>query len=117
MLLAMPCLEISHHWRWHGHRNDDRGLDRGDRQNWVRRAVYAKIFLEPSRVLLIKDGRINYQGMRREHFTRGELTEQLRIQGAENIAEVKRMYIEPNGQVSVINIPKLDSTGESTLDE
>lgn len=78
---------------------------------------FTRRFLEPSRVLLIKDGKINHQGMRQEHFTRGELMEQLRIQGIERIGDVKRMYIESNGQVSVIKMSNPDKTGESTLED
>jgi len=78
---------------------------------------FTRKFLEPSRVLLIKDGKINHHGMRKEHFTRGELMEQLRIHGIERIGDVKRMYIESNGQVSVIKMSNPDKTGESTLED
>lgn len=77
---------------------------------------FTRKFLEPSRVLLIKDGRINHSGMRQEHFTRGELMEQLRINGVEHIGEVRRMYIESNGQVSVVKMTPGERRGESTLD-
>lgn len=78
---------------------------------------FTRKFLEPSRVLLIRDGKINHQGMRQEHFTRGELMEQLRIHGIERIGEVRRMYIESNGQVSIIKMTNPENLGESSIEE
>ncbi len=58
--------------------------------------------LEPSRVLLVADGRINRRGMQQEMLTRGELYQHLRLKGIDDICEVKRMYIESNGEISVL---------------
>ena len=74
-------------------------------------------FLEPSRVLLISDGRLNHQGMRKEHVTRGELLEQLRLNGITKISDVRRMYIESNGQISVITRDPASNPKDSTLEE
>ena len=85
------------------------------------RAAYYSPFihklLEPERVCLVKDGRILRSGLRNEHIGRGELMEQLRLQGIESIDEVKRAYIEANGQFSVIKAGKDVPEASSTLAE
>ncbi|WP_397475295.1 DUF421 domain-containing protein [Pusillimonas sp.] len=85
-----------------------------------RAAYYSPFFrrlLEPERVCLIKDGRILRAGLRSEHIGRGELMEQLRLKGVESIDEVKRAYIEANGQFSVIKTGDDVSKASSTLAE
>ncbi|MDX3895988.1 DUF421 domain-containing protein [Pusillimonas sp.] len=82
------------------------------------RAAYYSPFvhrlLEPDRVCLIRDGRIIRSGLRSEHIGRGELMEQLRLKGIESVADVKRAYLEANGEFSVIktgdDVPKESST-------
>lgn len=82
-----------------------------------RAAYYSPLvhrLLEPNRVCLIRDGRIIHAGLRSEHIGRGELMEQLRLKGIESVADVKRAYLEPNGEFSVIktgeDVPKESST-------
>ena len=62
-------------------------------------------WLEPSRVCLVKHGRLVPHGMQQEHLTRTELIEQLRLQGIEDLGQVRRAYLESNGQFSVIREP------------
>ncbi|MDQ3896570.1 MAG: DUF421 domain-containing protein [Actinomycetota bacterium] len=52
--------------------------------------------------LLIENGKPNRKVMRREFMTDEEVASMLRLQGIEDIAEVKRAHIEPNGMVSVV---------------
>jgi len=59
-------------------------------------------FLNPPPLLLVKNGRIVERHMRRELITQDELMSQLRQQGVEFIADVKKAYIEPDGRVSII---------------
>lgn len=59
-------------------------------------------FFAPERVLLVKDGKIQRRGMRREYVTRDELMEELHIQGIEDLSEVRRAYMESTGKVSVL---------------
>lgn len=56
----------------------------------------------PPPLLLVEDGRILPGNMRQEMITREELMSQLRQQGVEDLAEVKRAFIEGDGRVSVI---------------
>lgn len=58
--------------------------------------------LHPSPLELICEGRLNLRNMRKELITREELMTQLREQGVEHVEDVKRAYIEGDGQISVI---------------
>src|SRR5690606_34826650 len=52
--------------------------------------------------LLIRDGRPNLRAMRREFLSMDELMTQLRLHGIEDVGDVRRAYIEPNGEISII---------------
>ncbi|MBU4611113.1 DUF421 domain-containing protein [Achromobacter sp. GG226] len=71
-------------------------------------------FIEPSRVCLVRDGRIVASGMRREHLTRSELMEQLRLKGVASLGELRRVYLEANGEFSIIR-RDAPTAGQSTL--
>jgi uncharacterized membrane protein YcaP (DUF421 family) len=59
-------------------------------------------FITPPPMPLIQDGRMVRRNMRQELITAEELMEHLREQGIEDIAEVKKAYLEGDGQISVI---------------
>ncbi|GAA1134109.1 DUF421 domain-containing protein [Citricoccus alkalitolerans] len=61
---------------------------------------------------LIENGRLNRRAMRREFMAETEVTSQLRLHGIEDIHEVERAYIEPNGMISVI--PRQDTETTDT---
>jgi uncharacterized membrane protein YcaP (DUF421 family) len=55
------------------------------------------------RVLLIKDGEIQPEGMRRGSITEADLSQALRIQTNQtDPARVQRAYLERNGQISIV---------------
>jgi uncharacterized membrane protein YcaP (DUF421 family) len=58
--------------------------------------------LRPEPLPLIKNGRLIHHNLRREMITREELLAQLREQGIEDVAEVTKVYLEADGQISVI---------------
>ena len=58
-------------------------------------------FFEPRRILLIKDGKLQRRGMRREYVSEDELMEELRLHEINNVAEVLYAYIESTGDISV----------------
>jgi len=58
--------------------------------------------LEPDRVCLVRDGCLQRRGMRSEYITRGELMEELRLKGIDDLAQVRRAYMESTGEISVI---------------
>ncbi|MCD0502185.1 DUF421 domain-containing protein [Bordetella petrii] len=74
-------------------------------------------WLEPERVCLVRDGRVLVHGLRREHVSRSELMEQLRLKGIDNLQMVRRAYLESTGEFSVIRAPGDPQDGQSTLQE
>ncbi|PLC48176.1 hypothetical protein CR159_19460 [Pollutimonas subterranea] len=58
--------------------------------------------LAPDRICLIKDGVMQKRGMRKEHVTEDELMSELRLKGIDDIAKVRRAYIEEAGDISVL---------------
>jgi uncharacterized membrane protein YcaP (DUF421 family) len=53
---------------------------------------------------VIENGRLNRRTMRAEMITPEELMSQLRLQGIEDMAVVKRAFIEGNGELSVVRV-------------
>ena len=58
-------------------------------------------FADPPPLLLVRNGRILHRNLRREFITMDELRSQLRINGVEDIADVRIACMEPDGQISV----------------
>jgi len=83
----------------------------------VYRVPLLRRVLEPQRVLLVKDGRVLAEGLKREHITRSELMEQLRLKGIGSLGAVKRAYLESTGEFSVVRAGDAPGQGESTLEE
>jgi uncharacterized membrane protein YcaP (DUF421 family) len=59
-------------------------------------------FVLPHPLCIVKDGVAQERHLKREMITDEELAEMLREHEIEDIAEVKRAYLEPDGQVTVI---------------
>src|SRR3954462_2504539 len=53
-------------------------------------------------VEVIHDGKILARNLRREFMTEDELDAQLRLQSVDDIADVRRAFVEPDGRLSVI---------------
>jgi uncharacterized membrane protein YcaP (DUF421 family) len=62
-------------------------------------------FVSPPPLLLVRDGHMLRANMRQEFITPEEMMSHLRQQGIQKLAEVKRAYMEPDGQISVIKMP------------
>lgn len=56
------------------------------------------------RICLIKDGKKNFRNIRREFITHEELGSKIHQEGLENISQVKRMWLESNGEITVIKM-------------
>lgn len=70
---------------------------------WVAFHVAAlRPLIQPPPLPLIKDGRALPRNMHRELVTLDELKSQLRLEGVEDISEVKLAYLESDGRISVI---------------
>ena len=61
--------------------------------------------LAAQRLVLVRDGRCNRRNMRRELITDAELMAKVREQGLEDLSKVKFMYLEPDGEISLIRQP------------
>ena len=61
------------------------------------------------RLTLVRNGRLNRRNMRREFITDAELMSKLREQGLEDLGKVKAMYLEPDGELSLIRQPGADA--------
>lgn len=68
-------------------------------------------FVLPRPVCLVKDGVRQERNLRSELITEEELREMLREHEIEDVADVRRAYLEPDGQVTVIRRRKRDSEG------
>jgi len=56
----------------------------------------------PPRLCLVRDGRLLRRNMRREFITDEELKAKIRQEGVEDVATVKRLYLEADGEMSLI---------------
>lgn len=59
-------------------------------------------FINPPKVTVVRDGRMHRRNMRSELITEEELMTELREQGVEDLADVRRAYVEYDGKVSVL---------------
>jgi uncharacterized membrane protein YcaP (DUF421 family) len=56
----------------------------------------------PQALVLVRNGRVLRENLRREMLTLDDLRSRLRLQGVERIADVKIAHLEEDGQISVI---------------
>jgi uncharacterized membrane protein YcaP (DUF421 family) len=81
--------------------------------NWLGYQVPAiGRFVHPPPLLLIKDGLVLRQNLRRQFVTFDELMSHLREQGVEDPSEVKAAYIEGDGHISVLTYEDQPHHGE-----
>ncbi len=66
------------------------------------RSVFFKRFAESEPVLLVKDGVMQRQNMKKELIATDELMGLLREQGVDQVSDVKTCYIESSGNISVV---------------
>ena len=58
--------------------------------------------LEPPPLLVVQHGKVLLRNLRSELISVDDLMEQLREQGVDDLAQVKRCYVEADGKLSVI---------------
>jgi uncharacterized membrane protein YcaP (DUF421 family) len=66
-------------------------------------------FSEAPPVILVRHGHILHRNLRREMITEDELASQLRQNGIEDLKEVRRATLEPDGHLSVIRHSQKDT--------
>ena len=57
------------------------------------------------RLCLVRDGRLNRRNMRREFISDEELMSKVREEGLEDLSRVRFMYLESDGEISLIRQP------------
>lgn len=62
----------------------------------------------PPRLCLVRDGRLDRRSMRRQFISLDELMSKVRQEGLEDLTRVKRMYLESDGEISLIRQPGKD---------
>lgn len=68
----------------------------GYQLRWFRKLI------EPPPLMLVQDGKMLRKNMRHELITEEELMSQIREQGLDNLDNVKKAYMESDGQISVV---------------
>lgn len=58
--------------------------------------------IHPPALLLVENGRMLKRNMRKEFITEDELLSMLREQGVEDVGEVRKVFMEGDGKISVI---------------
>ena len=67
--------------------------------------------LHPPPLLLVRNGQLQHRNLRAELITKEDLLEQLREQGVEEVASVKKCFLESDGKLSVIRSESEPSSG------
>jgi uncharacterized membrane protein YcaP (DUF421 family) len=76
------------------------------RYRWMHR------LLHPKPLLLVVDGKVQWKNLKSELLTEADLMEQLREQGVARLDEVRRCYVESDGQLSVLRYQQPRSSAE-----
>lgn len=63
---------------------------------------FVEKMVSPPPLQVVKKGKMLKRNMRREYLTEEELTDHLRLEGIDDVAEVKAAYVEGDGKISVI---------------
>jgi uncharacterized membrane protein YcaP (DUF421 family) len=64
------------------------------------------------RLCLVRNGRRNRRNLRREFISDAELMSKVREEGLEDLSGVKVMYLESDGEISLIRFPKEEDPGK-----
>ena len=68
----------------------------------VERLLFAR------RLVLVRNGKLNRRNMRREFISDAELMSKVREEGLEDLGRIKAMYLESDGEISLIRQPGCD---------
>ncbi len=61
-----------------------------------------KRLLEPPPQILVRDGQFQRRTMRRELIAEDEVVSHMRLEGIEDISQIRLAYLEPDGQISFL---------------
>jgi uncharacterized membrane protein YcaP (DUF421 family) len=65
-----------------------------------------RFLTDPEPILLVDRGKVLGRNLRREFLTRDDLDSQLRQHGIDDVAQVRRAYLENDGKLSVLTFGK-----------
>ena len=71
--------------------------------------------IESVPVCVVADGNLVQENLDKEDLSKHEIQMLLRLEGVENLGDVRRAYLEPTGKVSVFWFPSKAGSGESIL--
>jgi uncharacterized membrane protein YcaP (DUF421 family) len=71
--------------------------------------------IESVPVCVVADGNLVQENLDKEDLSKHEIQMLLRLEGVENLGDVRRAYLEPTGKVSVFWYPSKTGAGESIL--
>jgi uncharacterized membrane protein YcaP (DUF421 family) len=77
------------------------------------RSRFVYWLLHPPSLSLIRNGQIQFRNLRSQLITKDDLLEQLREQGVDGVARVKKCFLESDGRMSVIREDDGEPTGGS----
>jgi uncharacterized membrane protein YcaP (DUF421 family) len=75
------------------------------------RFPFIERMLAARRLCLVKNGRLNRRNMRREFISDKELMSKVREEGLEDLSRIKAMYLESDGEISLIRQPGGEDDG------
>ncbi len=78
MLLTIAINVLSHRFRWF------------------------EVATEGSPALLVRSGRVNRRVMKQERITQQQLDAALRREGVDSVGAVRKAYVEPNGEITIL---------------
>jgi len=78
------------------------------------RLPWVKKLVEGDKLLLVENGRLVRSNMRKQFITEEELQAKLRGYGIEDMAEVKKVYLESDGDFTVISRHPKEQQGVAT---
>lgn len=67
--------------------------------------------LSAHRLCLVRNGRRNRRNLRREFISDAELMAKVREEGLEDLSRIKAMYLESDGEISLIRQPDAEDDG------
>lgn len=66
------------------------------------KSVFLDRLVNGTPILLIKDGQMQTNEMKRQNFSKEEIHSILRLRGVKDISEVEVAYLEPSGSISLV---------------
>ncbi len=81
----------------------------------VQKSRKARLIIEGSPKLIIKNGLIDYQVLKKEKLDFYELFSLLRNKGAFSVRQIEYAILEPNGVITVIKKPPFDTVSKGDL--